>query len=233
VKDRWLALAARFAALEKRERLLIAAVVLVGIPLIGYSLWIEPAQMRARNLSKQIEAKRAELTQLGLQVTTMQADRRDPDAPNKAALAEIDDRMATRAEELRRFDALLISPERMPALLQVLLARHKGLTLTGLRTLSPTPLIPPPEKSEKTKSESGKEAGKDTAPDSTGDNIYKHGIEVRIVGGYGELLGWLAELEASPHRLIWGEIKLVAEWPRSELTLTLYTLSLDEKWLVL
>lgn len=225
MKQRWLEWSARFAALAMRERALVALAVLAGIAMIGYSLWIEPPQMRAKMLSKQNETKQAELVQLGAQVASLQASNRDPDAPNKAALAGVDERMQQLTEELRRFDDMLVSPERMPELLRSLLARHKGLALIGMRTLPPTSLIPPPAPSKG-------EGGKEIPPPPT-DSIYKHGVELKVVGGYGELTAWLAELEASPHRLIWGEMKLSADWPRSELTLTLYTLSLDEKWLVL
>lgn len=225
MKQRWREWSARFAALAQREKLLITVAVLAGIMMIGYSLWIEPPMMHAQALSRQNAAKQTELVQLSAQVASMQASQRDPDAPNKAALAEIETRMQQLAEELRRFDESLISPQQMPTLLRALLARHKGLTLVGMRTLPPTPLIPPPSP---VKGQEGKEAVPPPA-----DNIYQHGIELKVIGSYGDLVAWLTELEASPYRLIWSEMKLSAIWPRSELTLTVYTLSLDEKWLVL
>ena len=43
MKASWLALAARYDALQLRERWLVAAAVLGGILLIGYSLFVDPA----------------------------------------------------------------------------------------------------------------------------------------------------------------------------------------------
>lgn len=41
------------------------------------------------------------------------------------------------------------------------------------------------------------------------------------------------ELEASPQKLLWGNLRLaVKKHPVSELTLIVYTLSLDSIWLV-
>ena len=52
-------------------------------------------------------------------------------------------------------------------------------------------------------------------------------------GRYLDLLGYLGELEDLPAQMFWGGAKLnVVHYPEAELTLTLYTLSLDKTWLV-
>lgn len=62
--------------------------------------------------------------------------------------------------------------------------------------------------------------------------IYKHGVELTVQGSYPELLSYLAELEKMPWQLFWGKVKMnVEEYPRATLTLTVFTLSLDKKWL--
>ena len=46
--------------------------------------------------------------------------------------------------------------------------------------------------------------------------------------------GYLEALENMPQRLLWGGMAFkVTEWPRSELTLTVYTLSRERDWLAL
>jgi MSHA biogenesis protein MshJ len=66
-----------------------------------------------------------------------------------------------------------------------------------------------------------------------GGNIHKHGIEIRMAGNYLDLLAYVADLESLPQKLLWGNMALtVTAYPRSELTLTVYTLSLDPTWLV-
>jgi MSHA biogenesis protein MshJ len=64
------------------------------------------------------------------------------------------------------------------------------------------------------------------------ENIFRHGLEIRVAGSYADLLAYVAELERSPQRLLWGGINLaVIVYPRSELTLTVYTLSRERDWL--
>ena len=62
--------------------------------------------------------------------------------------------------------------------------------------------------------------------------VYKHGVEIVVEGGYPELMDYLAQLEKLPVRVIWGNLKLrVDGYPRTTMSLTIYTLSLEKKWL--
>lgn len=64
-------------------------------------------------------------------------------------------------------------------------------------------------------------------------NLYQHGIEIKLAGGYQDLLAYVAELDASPQKILRGKINLIVrQYPVSELTVTIYTLSLDARWLV-
>lgn len=75
----------------------------------------------------------------------------------------------------------------------------------------------------------GKE--KSMAP-SAEDHIYRHGVEITVQGSYLDMLNYMAELEAMPWQIFWSKAKLsVDEYPKTTLTLTLFTLSLDKKWM--
>lgn len=227
--EQWRALSARFAALQPREKYLICAAVLVVIMLGGYSVWVDPALARKAVAEKQIAQYRADMTTLGAQVAALQAQLKDPDAASRAAIAESRQRLTELDRQLSGFGKELVPPERMALLLQALLSRHRGLELVSLRTLPPLPVIPAQADKAGTKPT---EAGKAEAPDS--GNIYKHGIEIKLAGGYQDLLNYLGEMESSPQRLLLGRMNLeVTRYPRVELTVTVYTLSLDRTWLVI
>jgi MSHA biogenesis protein MshJ len=172
-------------------------------------------------------AKKTELQVLEAQLIGARAQIRDPDAANKAALAETRAQLADAEAAVRQFDGVLVSPQRAPQLLQSLLVQHRGLELLALSTLPPMPLMSAP---------AAPKDGKPEAPPAAAPRagqIQKHGIEVRVAGGYLDLLAYVSELENLPQKLIWGRMALeVKAYPRSELTLTLYTLSLDTTWLV-
>jgi MSHA biogenesis protein MshJ len=72
-------------------------------------------------------------------------------------------------------------------------------------------------------------------PPSDGAPLYRHGVEITVEGSYGDLMGYLSALESLPGpRLLWGGIKLkVEKHPTVQLSLTVYTLSLDKAWLEL
>jgi MSHA biogenesis protein MshJ len=67
-----------------------------------------------------------------------------------------------------------------------------------------------------------------------GSLLYRHGVEITVRGNYLDMIDYMAALEALPTQLFWGGARLeVEEYPTARLTLTMYTLSLDSKWLKL
>jgi MSHA biogenesis protein MshJ len=64
--------------------------------------------------------------------------------------------------------------------------------------------------------------------------LYRHGVELVVQGSYLDMLSYMESLQALPSQLFWGRLQLDADnYPTATLTLTLYTLSLDEKWMTL
>jgi len=229
MKARWQMVSDRYSALKQREKQLIAVATLVAVGFIGFSLIVDPASQRGTTLRKQMEQQRAELATLQAQVATLQSQRTDPDAANRQSLAETKASLAATDEQLYRLDGTLVPPERIGQLLKAVLAKHRGLSLVSLRTLPPVALIKPPV--AKTEGKRGEPAPAPVPPPA--DNLYKHGLEIRITGSYGDLLAYVAELENAPQRLLWDRLSLqVIAHPRNELTLTVYTLSRHPDWLI-
>jgi MSHA biogenesis protein MshJ len=64
--------------------------------------------------------------------------------------------------------------------------------------------------------------------------LYRHGVRLVLQGSYLDMVAYLEALEALPSQLFWGGATLDADkYPQARLTLTLYTLSLDQKWIAL
>lgn len=64
--------------------------------------------------------------------------------------------------------------------------------------------------------------------------VYRHGVQIAVHGNYLDMVDYMGALEAMPTQLFWGKAALeVEEYPDARLTLTLYTLSLDQKWMKL
>jgi MSHA biogenesis protein MshJ len=224
----WQKLAGRFAALSKRENGLVAAEVLAVVVFGGYAVWVDPARTALAALRTQATQHQTEIAVLEGQVATLQGQMKDPDAANKIVLAEVQAQKAEVDRSLQQFDRILIPPERVPQLLRSLLARHRGLELVALKTLSPVVV----SERRLVVDASGKPVASSANILRQG-NVFQHGIEIKVAGSYADLLAYVSELEGASQKLMFGKMSLsVTAYPRSELTLTVYTFSLDPIWLV-
>jgi len=233
---RWTQLAARFDALQQRERWLVAIALLGGIVLLAYSLLIDPALQRGRIAERLASEQYVQLANLQAQVVALQLPERDPDVAARAELARLKKQLEEIAGRLATMEGSLVSPQHMPALLEEMIGQGSGLHLLSLKTLPVAPLL------EKKAADAGLPA---SATDekaavvqaanvaNSSDGLYKHGIEIRLEGSYQALTAYLQRLEKSNRKLLWSSVTLSAvDHPRLVLTLTVYTLSLDRAWLI-
>jgi MSHA biogenesis protein MshJ len=220
----WQKWAARYAALSQREQLLIGAATLAVVFFLLLTVWVDPAAKRATAVHAQLAGQQKELDVLQAQVASLKSQLVDPDAANRKALAELQNRLTAIDGEIGTLDDKLVPPQKMGKVLQMMLSRHRGLSLVSLRSLAPEPLLVPPDEK--------KNAAEKSAVVVRQENIWRHGLEIRVAGSYADLSAYVAELERAPQRLLWGGMALkVTVWPKSELTLTVYTLSRERDWL--
>jgi len=212
-------LAERYDQLSLRERAMIfgaAALLLVGL---ASTFLLDPLETRHKSLAQALLQSQGQIKamQEGIQGAALRGAE-DPDAALRARLDNLRRDEAALSELLAGRSRQLVAPEKVPALLEDILGRNRGLQLVSLRSL---PAAAP----------GGKAAPPGGAAPSAG-GIYRHGVEVVVRGGYFDLLGYVADLEKLPWQLYWGEASLSAEaYPMSQLTFTVYTLSLDRTWL--
>ena len=235
----WRDLTARFDALSRRERGLVAAALLFGGGLLGYAFLVDPSLQRQADAAKRIVQAKNSMGGIAAQTSALQSQLRDPDAANRAALQQVQARLAALDAELRGLEGSLVSPEQMQAFLESLLSKNQNLELLTLRTLPLAPLIerddPAGERpAEGKRAAAGAKPAESKRAAASAPNIYKHGVEIQIAGSYTDLLAYLTDLERMPQRIIWNRMVLsVEQYPRCVMTLTVYTLSLDKQWLVL
>lgn len=226
MKAQWLKLAARYDALQLRERWLVAAAVLCGIVLIGYSLVVEPALKRAQLAERSSAESRIQLANTRAQSAALQSSSPDPDVAARAELARLKKQLGELAGRLELMENTLVPPQRMTGLLEEMIGGKTGLRLLGLKTLPVAPLL------EK-KPEADGAAKSAEKPVDSSPRLFKHGVEIRLEGSYHELSAYLERLEQSKLKLLWSGVVLSAEnHPKLVLTLTVFTLSLDRAWLI-
>jgi MSHA biogenesis protein MshJ len=224
-KQQWEKLGARFNAISQRERALLAVAIVGGIVLVGYSILIDPAIARSRISERLAAQQNGDVQSADGQLQVLKAQLQvDPDAGRKAEIARLKAELLQVESAVKNLEGGLVAPDKMNAVLERLLSGNANLRLLSLKSLAPVNLA---ESSKLAEGEAGSAGGNFLG-------LYKHGVEVRLEGSYADLHGWLSQLESTPQKILWGDVRFqVVEHPRSVLSLTIFTLSTDKAWLAI
>ena len=224
MKSFFLGLAEKFDALAKRERYLVAVALLGGVLLLGWTTIVDPARSRSRVAERAIVEQRAQLATLAAQLQALQTGP-NPEALAAAELVEIKQQIKALYERYAALGGSLVAPQQVAGLLEEMLGGKSNLRLLSLRTLPVAPVLETKERAPA--------AAVNPPAAAAPAGLYKHGVEIRLEGGYAELADYLQRLEKSPQKLLWSSVSLSAEnHPKLVLTLTVFTLSLDRTWLI-
>jgi len=225
MKQWWEKISTRVDALTLRERVMVFGAVVAALLYIIYSAALEPMFGRQQALRQQLNQQRLQALAHDAEVgAVVAAYTADPDVQARALLADLDAQRAALRASLASVRSGLVVPERMVGLLEQMLRANGKLKLVSLRTL-PT---------EGLSEQSGKPAATDKDVPKPRELLYRHGVEVTVQGSYLDMVDYMTALEKLQSQLFWGQAKLDASaYPSVTLTLRLFTLSPDEKWMKL
>ncbi|MBI3284295.1 MAG: type II secretion system protein M [Burkholderiales bacterium] len=225
MKQQWEQVAGRIDALSLRERGILFVLTAFVIIFLVNSLVIEPQFARQKILSDRIKQSQAQLAALQLEIGQRAALRHaDPDAENKRRLAGARQQLAQIDRSLLAVQKNLVLPEKMASLLEGILKRNQHLQLLSMKSLPVVNILDADGASAKIAVAGGIPAA--------GGAIYKHEMEIVVQGRYPDMLNYMRELEKLPEQVYWSKARMtVDEYPKASLTLNLFTISLDKKWL--
>jgi MSHA biogenesis protein MshJ len=228
LKRLWQQYVAKMEAASLRERVMIFAAAAVATIALLSGVLVEPELVKQRRLARDVEQRQGDIRKVQEQLQKMELARRaDPDQAMRSQLEAVRARTAQAEEKLKDEQRKFVPPERIGALLEEMLARNRRLQLVDMRTLPVAALDPaaPTQKPAADKPAALK-------PPSAG-TIYRHGVEITLTGNYLDLLAYLRDLEKLPSQMYWGKLDLsVAGYPKVQLKLSVYTMSLDLAWLI-
>lgn len=232
-------LAMRFELLPPRQRLIAfgaAAFTVLGISFVLFSLppWQERSRLEDANRLKAAQKTKLEREQ----AEASGANAKDVDAGNKQRIAALKKLIEEANSGLSKRRDRLVPPERMPKLIEEVIARVPNLELVELRSVAPTALF----ENEKKAADSGKprDAKADPKADAkaasaaeSGPGIFRHGVIVEVRGDYLELLQYVRALERLPLQVFWNEVMVRNDEASGKpvMRLSLFTLSLEKTWL--
>ncbi|MDD5384995.1 MAG: agglutinin biogenesis protein [Gallionella sp.] len=225
MKRYWELACSKIDGMSLRERAIIfLAAAFVVVASINAVL-LDPLLAKQKALSVQVVQQQEKMKELQAQIQAQwQAKRDDEYSPLRTRLAQLKRQLQEQNGYLQSRSDRLVEPDKMANLLEQVLNKNDKLQLVELKTLPASPLVEKPQAA----------TPQSPAADSpTGQKqVFKHGIQITVRGGYLDMLRYLAALEKMPAQMFWGEISMsVDKYPDAVLTLTLYTLSLDKTWL--
>ncbi len=205
-----------FDALSLRERLLFFSMAAGMVFLVADALFLSSVGEEQKRFSIQIRESKSKTKAIDDQIMALKARQNvDPDEENRRKLEALRQKLAGMDASLQGMQQNLVAPDKMGKLLEDLLARNSNLRLVAMKTLPVANMLVEKE-----------------AQDKQTSLLYKHGVQITVEGRYGDLLNYLTSVEHLPWRVFWGGITMRAgDYPKTTLTLTLYTLSLNKAWL--
>ncbi|MDH5217714.1 MAG: hypothetical protein OEX19_08460 [Gammaproteobacteria bacterium] len=237
----------QYAALNTRmKRVVMSGVVAIFYFILDTAV-IQPLMEEYSEVTRQIEQAKTETKLLGMEILKLKNQSGINTALSieeqinqyKEKIYQLDQQIATTAKKF-------VNPEEMAQFVERLLIETKNVHLLNLNKL-PAKLISvhipdsTPVQTAGAKNAIKKAANQKTSPavsQATGItsnekyDLYRHSIQFTIKGRYKDLLRCLERLEALPWQINWDSAALnTKEYPDSELSIVIYTLSLDSTWL--
>lgn len=258
----WVKLSTKLDGMTLRERAMVFVAVTAAVLFLIYSFAVEPMLVRQKALQIEIRQQQNQIGGIDIEIAAKaQGFVADPDAQSRVRLQEARAEIARLSTTLLAVQKGLVAPEKIAPLLEQLLRGNGKLKLVALKTLPVTGLndaaaaVPGPTPAPGSAGAPAAAPAAVAAPVTPAvaspatvtaqvtaqaattrprELLYRHGVEIVVQGGYLDMIAYMQALEALPVQLFWGAARLDAQQaPEARLTLTLYTLSLDEKWMKL
>jgi len=227
----------KWLALSKRERWMIFGAGLFAVVGLMDTFLLEP--QRAQLISTQDEIVKIQNDTVALteQMTMMAAQSAPPPATN-ALQHEIDEttqKIVSQSADLVKVSSYMVPPQEMVPLLKKLLQKHADVQMAEMQSLPVVDFIDKQRKQlqAQNKSDSPNASAPEVSEEAWKNvpHVYQHAVKLRLKGKYFALMAYAQSLKAIGHTLAWENAELKADYPESELTVQVYTLSGENAWL--
>ena len=226
MKQQWEKISVKVDAMSMRERVLIFGAGVALLVSLLTTLLLDPLYAKQKVLRNQVSQQQKTMNEVQAMITAvLQENSPASSSPQRNQLNQFRQELADGDAYLNSSRERLVEPEKMAEHLRQLLNRNNRLQLVVLQTLPVTPLLEQPNAKDTEQSRFKQASPLDK-------QVFKHGVQLTLRGNYLDLLQYLSALEKLPQQMFWASAKMsVVQYPTAELTLILYTLSLDKTWL--
>ena len=240
MKQQWQQFALKFDALSVRERIMVFGASAALLIFMVVYLFVNPQLDKRKALADTIAQRQQAVAAIDAEMAQrMAAHAGDPNLQDRIRLERIRQQVQQMRHALQSTQNGLVAPERIVPMLQQLLKQQASLRLVSLATLPSGAMGQGGHVASKAaaSASAAAPAGQspaDAEPAKAPAVLYRHGVEIVLRGNYLDMVNYMDAVEAMPSHVFWGKLNMqVEQYPNATLSLTLYTLSLDEKWIAL
>lgn len=234
MNQKWQEGSDNFLKITVREQYLILLTGLIAICFIIFYLFIDGKMVSNTSTNKKIEQLSRSNQSLKISVLELQtALRGDPNEVTRDKIIQYEAKLAKIDTKLLTLTTDLISPIQMRYALLDLLKLEKGVSLLSFELLGAKPLLSNPKLNSANDLASNTNVV-DIPADGTssGINLYRHGIKIKLSGRYFDLRDYLTQLEKLPWKFFWQDFNFkLTEYPNSELEIELYSLGTTKEFI--
>jgi len=240
MKQQWQQFTLKFDAFSVRERIMVFGASAALLIFMVVYLFVDPQLTRRKALADTIAQRQQAVAAIDAEIAQrMAAHAGDPNQQDRIRLERIRQEVQQMRHALQSTQNGLVAPERIVPMLQQLLKQQANLRLVTLATLPSSAMGQGGHAATKAAAfaSAAAPAGQPPADAESAKApavLYRHGVEIVLRGNYLDMVNYMDAVEAMPAHVFWGKVNMqVEQYPNATLSLTLYTLSLDEKWIAL
>jgi len=230
MKKVWQEYSEKFLSITPREQYLILLTGLVAIIFGFFTLAIDGKLVVIDKLNKQIKQTTSENNSAKTTIAVLEeALKKDPNDPIKQQIAQYEKKLRAVDDELLLLTSDLINPVQMRHALIDLLKAQGNVKLLSFEIVDAQPLAVSQQQKDDDNKNDKTDAQKEVEDSLT---LYKHGIKLQLSGRYFELRDYLKQLENLDWQFFWQEFDYqLTEYPKSELTIHMYSLSTKKEFI--
>lgn len=221
MKSKWLIYSGKYKQLTMREQYLILVTGLATLFFMMMYLLIDPVLLANKEALKSIQQLSRSNQSMAISVTEIKHSlKSDPNLDIQKQIKQFEKKLAKIDSKLLELTSDLIDPIQMRYALLELLSLEQGVRLVSFELLGAQPLLSVTAESKNDNDSANQ------AHEINQQNLYRHGIKIKLSGGYFELQSYLKQLEQIKWHFFWQSFDFkVMEYPENELEIIIYSLS--------
>ena len=177
---------------------------------------MDPISLNSQKLQRDITNSQKSLNGLAIQVDEiLQSLANDPNNVLRERIQELETEIASIDNLLEEQTVNLVPANKMPQMLEKVLASSKGLKVIGLQSIPPIPIL------QNVQTELGDEI-----------NLFRHGVVLTLEGKYFDIQAYLEKMESLEWQFYWKKFDYsVSDYPVARVEVELYTLSTNKAFI--